>query len=58
MREWGRYLMRIGLGAFLLPLFGLQFRGMSVFGESLPLIAAGMAGAGVTLLGLSYRRRS
>jgi hypothetical protein len=56
MRQWGTYMMTVGIGAFILPMFGLQFRVMNAFGESLPLVATGTAIAGVALLGMSYWR--
>jgi hypothetical protein len=33
----GIYLLMFGVGAFILPMVGLQFTILSVFGESLPL---------------------
>ena len=56
MRQWGTYMMTLGIGAFILPMIGLQFKVMNAFGESLPLVAAGTAVAGVALLGMSYWR--
>ena len=56
MRQWGIYLLIFGVGAFLLPIVGLQFTILSVFGESLPLVAGAMAVAGCAVLCLSYRQ--
>ncbi len=56
MRQWGIYLLIFGVGAFVLPMFGLQFTILSVFGESLPLVAGAMAVAGVAMVGMSYRQ--
>jgi hypothetical protein len=56
MRQWGRWFLTLGVGAFILPMVGLQFRILSAFGESLPLVAGGMILAGMALFGLSYRQ--
>jgi hypothetical protein len=56
MRQWGTYFMRLGIGAFVFPIFGLQARGMSAFGESLPFVAGCVAVAGLALVGWSHRR--
>jgi hypothetical protein len=37
---------------------GLQFKLLSVFGESLPLVAGAMAVAGGVMVGLSYRQHA
>jgi len=56
MRQWGIYLLMFGVGSFVLPMFGLQFKILSVFGESLPLVAGAMAVGGAAMVGLSYRQ--
>jgi hypothetical protein len=48
-------LVVLGVGAFILPYFGLQFRILSIFGEALPLVAGGIAVVGAVLLGFSMR---
>jgi hypothetical protein len=58
MRQWGIYLLIFGVGAFVLPMMGLQFKILSVFGESLPLVAGAMAVAGGVMVGLSYRQHA
>ena len=55
MRSWGIWLLVLGAGAFVLPYLGLQFKILSLFGESLPMVAGGMAVVGAVLLGLSFR---
>lgn len=55
MRSAGIWLLILGAGAFILPYFGLQFKILSIFGESLPLVAGGMAVAGAVMLALSFR---
>jgi hypothetical protein len=58
MRNWGIWLLVLGVGAFVLPYFGLQFKILSVFGEALPMVAGGVAVAGAVMLGLSFRAGS
>lgn len=58
MRQWGIYLLIFGVGAFILPMLGMQFKILSVFGESLPLVAAAMAVAGGVMVGVSYRQQA
>ena len=55
MRSWGIWMMVLGIGAFVLPYVGLQFKILSIFGESLPIVAGGMAVVGAVLLALSFR---
>lgn len=58
MRQWGTWLLIFGVGAFVLPMFGMQFKILSMFGESLPLIASAMAVAGIAMVGMSYRQKA
>jgi hypothetical protein len=58
MRQWGMWLLIFGVGSFVLPMFGLQFKILNVFGESLPLIAGAMAVAGIAMVGMSYRQKA
>jgi hypothetical protein len=46
MKKLGTYLLIFGVGSFVLPLFGLQFKLFSAMGES-----QGMVGAGAVVLG-------
>ena len=55
MRNSGIWLMVLGVGAFVLPYFGLQFKILSVFGEALPMVAGGVAVVGAVLVALSFR---
>jgi hypothetical protein len=55
MRSAGIWMVIIGVGAFILPYAGLQFKILSVFGEALPMVAGGLAAAGAVVLGLSFR---
>ena len=56
MRQWGTWFVIFGVGSFILPLFGLQFKILSAFGDSLPFVAGGLALAGIALLVLSFRK--
>jgi hypothetical protein len=58
MRNWGIWMLVLGVGAFILPYFGLQFKILSVFGEALPLVSGCIAIVGAVLLALSFRARS
>ena len=55
MRSWGIWLVVLGVGAFILPYFGLQFKILSMFGEALPMVAGGIAVVGAVMLALSFR---
>lgn len=58
MRTWGIWLLVLGVGAFILPYFGLQFKILNVFGEVLPMVAGGIAVVGAVMLALSFRAGS
>lgn len=58
MRSGGIWLLVLGIGAFILPYFGLQFKILSVFGDALPMVAGGVAVVGAILLALSFRAGS
>jgi hypothetical protein len=58
MRQWGTWLVILGVGSFILPMVGMQFTILTVFGESLPLVAGAMAMAGVAMVGFSYRQKA
>jgi len=50
MKQWGLYLIVIGLGSFVLPLLGLQFGLINIFGEENQTLAAlGITGLGAIL---------
>ncbi len=53
MRSLGIWLTVLGVGSFILPMMGLQFRIMKIFGSSLPLVALFMAVVGIVLLVVS-----
>lgn len=58
MRNGGIWLVVLGVGAFVLPYFGLQFKVLNVFGDALPIVAGGIAVVGAVLLALSFRTGS
>jgi uncharacterized membrane protein YgdD (TMEM256/DUF423 family) len=53
MRSWGIYLLIFGIGSFLLPLMGLQFKLLSLLGNSTPIVGGVLTVAGIVLLVLS-----
>jgi hypothetical protein len=55
MRNAGIWFMVFGVGAFVLPYFGLQFKILNILGDALPMVAGGMAVVGAILLALSFR---
>jgi hypothetical protein len=57
MRNTAIFLVILGVGAFVLPMFGLQFKILSIFGEATPMVAGGMVFAGAVMLFLSFRAR-
>jgi hypothetical protein len=58
MRQSGTWLLILGVGSFILPMMGMLFTILTVFGESLPLVAGAMAMAGVAMVGFSYRQKT
>jgi len=51
MKRLGAFLVFIGVGSFILPLFGMQFRLIDLFGEGARMAAGGIAaGLGLLLL--------
>jgi uncharacterized membrane protein YgdD (TMEM256/DUF423 family) len=53
MRSWGIYLLIFGIGSFLLPMMGLQFKLLSLLGSSTPIVGGVLTVAGIVLLVLS-----
>jgi len=53
MRSWGIYLLIFGIGSFLLPMMGLQFKLLSLLGNATPIVGAVLTVAGIALLVLS-----
>ena len=49
MKRLGWFLVILGVGSFILPLFGLQFKLMMLFGDS-PIVAIVMAIVGAIIL--------
>lgn len=57
MQRFGIYLLILGIGAFLLPLTGYQFRLMSAFGDSQFIVAGAVAVVGLVLLVVGTMRK-
>jgi hypothetical protein len=55
MRSTGIWLLILGGGSFILPMFGLQFRLLDLLGDARPIVAGAMAVVGVVLLALSFK---
>ena len=55
MRGWGILLIVLGVGSFILPTMGYQFRLLSIFGEHTGIAGAVMAVIGVILLAVSFK---
>ena len=55
MRNTAIFLVILGVGAFVLPMFGMQFKILGLFGEATPMVAGGMVLAGAVMLFLSFR---
>lgn len=54
LKRWGVTLLVLGVGSFILPLLGMQFRILNVFGDAQPIVGIGMAvlGGALLLIGL------
>lgn len=55
MRRLGLSFIVLGVGAFVLPVFGYQFRILTPFGEDIPTVALALLGGGFLFLLLSSR---
>lgn len=55
MRSAGIWMLVLGIGAFVLPYVGLQFKILAIFGDSLPYVAGGLAAVGAIVLAISFR---
>lgn len=56
MERAGWLLTILGVGSFILPLMGLEFRIMRIFGDAAPIAAIVVAVVGVVLLVMSRRK--
>ncbi len=56
MRSWGLYCLLFGIGAFILPMMGMQFSILALFGDALPMVAGALIVLGVVLTALSFRQ--
>jgi len=50
MKKWGSTLLVIGLLSFVLPIFGIQFRIINIFGDAQPIVSLFAAGLGLILI--------
>jgi len=50
MKRWGIYLVILGIGSFLLPMLGLQFKILMIFGEAAPAIGGLLIFAGIAMI--------
>lgn len=50
MRGWGVWCLILGVGGFLLPMMGVQFRLLSVFGDGQYVVAGLVAVAGLLMV--------
>jgi hypothetical protein len=50
MKSLGIWLLILGVGAFILPLMGIQFRLVNLFGEAQYYVAGGMAAVGLVMV--------
>ncbi len=55
MRGWGILLIILGIGSYVLPMMGMQFMLVQIFGDS-PVVGASFIVAGGVLLLLSFRK--
>jgi hypothetical protein len=55
MRRWGVWLLILGIGSFILPLVGMQFILLDIFGQARPFVAAAMIVAGGIMLARSAK---
>lgn len=55
MRNTGIWLLVLGGGSFVLPMFGLQFRILDILGEARPFVAGAMALVGAVMVAISFR---
>ena len=55
MRSWGIYSLIFGIGSFVLPMMGLQFRILSILGNDTPYVGGALIVVGLILVGLSFR---
>ncbi len=55
MRSTGALLLVLGVGSFVLPMFGLQFKLLQALGDTTPYVGSGLAVVGAILLLVSLR---
>ncbi len=50
MKSWGVTFLILGVGTFVLPIVGLEFTIMSLFGDERPMVAILLAIAGLLMV--------
>lgn len=50
MKSWGVTFLILGVGTFALPIVGLEFAIMSLFGDERPMVAVILAIAGLLMI--------
>lgn len=50
MKSWGVTFLILGVGTFVLPIVGLEFAIMSLFGDERPMVAVILAIAGLLMI--------
>ncbi len=50
MKGWGVFCIILGVGSFILPKMGVQFKLISIFGEAAPVVGGVLVLLGVVLL--------
>ncbi len=58
MKKLGTYLLLFGLGSFVLPFFGLQFKIFNAMGESQGMVGLGAIVVGAVLLVMGGRTQA
>lgn len=58
MKKLGTYLLLFGLGSFVLPFFGLQFKIFNAMGESQGMVGLGAIVIGAVLLVMGGRTQA
>ena len=50
MRKFGSTMLILGVGSFILPMIGLQFKILNLFGDKVPFISIGLIIFGLILI--------
>lgn len=58
MQGWGVWLILLGVGSFILPMFGRQFILISIFGPAAPVVSVLFIVGGIVMLVVGRSRNS